>query len=118
MSDLSPRDHFLQVTLGTISHDSSQDPYVLQMLDGISDFVRDEHIWNSLSDEEHEEIQKLLAVVNTQMAKVAESKQSGLDPHTGEEGHVMDTHATQSYRGGLINALFRLHKKAEDAKKA
>ena len=117
MSELSPRQHFLQVTFDTIMHDNSQDDYVQEMLQSIRDFVANDQQWNKLSEQEREETRQLLKVVNDQMAKVAASKAAVTSPETGEAVSVTDTHATQTFRGGLINALFRLRTKAEKAEK-
>jgi hypothetical protein len=117
MAELSPRQHFLQVSLKTIMSDVSQDQYVLDMLQGIIDFVRDDTKWNSLSAEERQETQELLTIVNRQMTKVADSKAAIPHPESRGAVKVVDTLATQSFRGGLINALFRLRTKAENAAK-
>jgi uncharacterized protein YegJ (DUF2314 family) len=87
------------------------------MLQGIYDFVADDRKWKNLSEAEREESEQLLKVVNDQMAKVVESKEAVPHPETGEAMSITDTHATQTYRGGLINALFRLRTKAEKAEK-
>ena len=106
MAELSPRRYFLSVTLETLLNEVSQDEYVQEMLQGIIDFVRDDAKWNNLSAEERQETEALLAIVNDRMEKVAESK-----------AEAVDSHATQTHRGGLINALFRLRAKAENAAK-
>jgi hypothetical protein len=117
MAERSPRQHFLEITFEIIMHDNAQDEYVQAMVQGIYDFVADDRKWKKLSEEEREESEQLLKVVNDQMAKVVESKEAVPHPETGEAMSITDTHATQTYRGGLINALFRLRTKAEKAAK-